>query len=63
MIWRTSRRTFDLGGRGVIMGILNVTPDSFSDGGKFFTIQTAGDQAKGMEDAGGCFQDGQERAV
>jgi dihydropteroate synthase len=29
MIWRTSRRTFDLANRGVIMGIVNVTPDSF----------------------------------
>lgn len=35
MIWRTSRRTFDLANRGIIMGIVNVTPDSFSDGGAF----------------------------
>jgi len=35
MIWRTSRRAFDLTDRGVIMGIVNVTPDSFSDGGIF----------------------------
>lgn len=35
MIWQTSRRTFDLANRGVIMGIVNVTPDSFSDGGTF----------------------------
>lgn len=35
MIWQTSRRTFDLASRGVIMGIVNVTPDSFSDGGTF----------------------------
>ncbi len=33
MIWRTNRRTFNLGSRGLIMGILNTTPDSFSDGG------------------------------
>lgn len=31
--WRTSRRVIDLSGRPLIMGILNVTPDSFSDGG------------------------------
>lgn len=31
--WRTSRRTLDLSGRPLIMGILNITPDSFSDGG------------------------------
>jgi dihydropteroate synthase len=35
MIWQTNRRTFDLTSRGVIMGIVNVTPDSFSDGGTF----------------------------
>jgi len=33
MIWQTSRRAFDLTHRGVIMGVINVTPDSFSDGG------------------------------
>ncbi len=32
---RTSRRTITLGERTLIMGILNVTPDSFSDGGRF----------------------------
>jgi dihydropteroate synthase len=41
MIWQTSRRTFDLGERGVIMGILNVTPDSFSDGGNYIDAETA----------------------
>ncbi|MDQ6703433.1 MAG: dihydropteroate synthase [Pseudomonadota bacterium] len=35
-----------LGTRAVIMGILNVTPDSFSDGGKFFTVDAAMKQAK-----------------
>jgi dihydropteroate synthase len=34
-------RTFDWGSRTYIMGVLNVTPDSFSDGGKFQTIDTA----------------------
>ena len=34
------------------MGILNVTPDSFSDGGKFFTPTQAVEQALRMEDAG-----------
>jgi dihydropteroate synthase len=35
MIWRTNRREFDLTRRGMIMGVINVTPDSFSDGGSF----------------------------
>ncbi len=41
MIWRTARHTFDLTRRGLIMGVLNVTPDSFSDGGRFFDPQRA----------------------
>jgi dihydropteroate synthase len=36
----------------LIMGILNVTPDSFSDGGNFYTVQAAVDRAKQLEDAG-----------
>lgn len=36
----------------LIMGILNVTPDSFSDGGNFYTVQSAVDRAKQLEDAG-----------
>ena len=39
-IWRTSRRVIDLS-KPVLMGILNVTPDSFSDGGRFFDRGTA----------------------
>ena len=35
-----------IGTRPIIMGILNVTPDSFSDGGKFQTLETAVEQAK-----------------
>jgi dihydropteroate synthase len=41
MIWRTSRRAFDLTHRGVIMGVINVTPDSFSDGGSFHNAEAA----------------------
>lgn len=33
--------TLELGPRTCIMGIVNVTPDSFSDGGKYFSIDTA----------------------
>jgi dihydropteroate synthase len=35
MLWRTPHRTFDLAHRGLIMGVVNVTADSFSDGGQF----------------------------
>ena len=40
MLWRTSRFEIDLT-RPQVMGIVNVTPDSFSDGGKFFASSTA----------------------
>lgn len=33
--WRLRTRTLELGVRTLVMGILNVTPDSFSDGGRF----------------------------
>ena len=38
-------KTLELGKRTLIMGILNVTPDSFSDGGKYYILQTALDHA------------------
>jgi dihydropteroate synthase len=38
-------RTFDLAQRSLLMGIVNVTPDSFSDGGLFFSRTAAIDQA------------------
>lgn len=39
--WRIGDRIVDLCGRSLIMGVLNVTPDSFSDGGKFFETEEA----------------------
>lgn len=39
--WRLRRREFELGRRTLIMGILNVTPDSFSDGGVFLDCRHA----------------------
>ncbi len=35
MIWKTRRYALDLTQQSVVMGILNTTPDSFSDGGKY----------------------------
>ena len=40
-----------------IMGILNVTPDSFSDGGDFFSIAAALEQARRMVDEGAAIID------
>ncbi len=39
--WKLRSRELALGERTVIMGVLNVTPDSFSDGGKFFASEKA----------------------
>jgi dihydropteroate synthase len=43
---------FDFSKRTYIMGILNITPDSFSDGGLFYTKDTAVDHALKMYDEG-----------
>ncbi len=40
-IWKIAGRCIDVSHRGMIMGVLNVTPDSFSDGGKFFSAGQA----------------------
>ena len=46
--WKLARRTLALGRRTLIMGVLNVTPDSFSDGGKFFDLESAAARAAEM---------------
>src|ERR1700678_4342486 len=43
--WSLRTRTIPLGERTIIMGILNVTPDSFSDGGHFYSPAHATDRA------------------
>ena len=39
--WKVDGNVIDLTSRGMIMGVLNVTPDSFSDGGEFFATEAA----------------------
>lgn len=45
-------KTLDLGSRTIIMGILNITPDSFSDGGDYNSPEQALERAKMFLDAG-----------
>lgn len=45
-------RTLPLGKRTLVMGILNVTPDSFSDGGRYLNVEDALNRAREMVDAG-----------
>jgi dihydropteroate synthase len=39
--WKLARRSLPYGERTLVMGVLNVTPDSFSDGGEFFSLDRA----------------------
>ena len=57
MIWKTNGRNLDLSTRARVMGILNVTPDSFSDGGKFDAPGTALVHARRMVSEGAAIID------
>ncbi|MGA0844955.1 MAG: dihydropteroate synthase [Luteolibacter sp.] len=48
MIWKCNRRSLDLTRHARVMGILNVTPDSFSDGGLHWTLDAAMRHARRM---------------
>jgi dihydropteroate synthase len=50
--WELPRHTLKLGARTLVMGVINLTPDSFSDGGRNFTRRRAWESAERM------FQDG-----
>jgi dihydropteroate synthase len=49
--WRTARRALPLG-RASVLGILNITPDSFSDGGRHHAVEDAVRAARRMKDDG-----------
>lgn len=51
MILTANNKSLDLS-QPQVMGILNVTPDSFSDGGKYHSLNSALNQAQRMIDAG-----------
>jgi len=50
--WSLGTRTLELGKRTLIMGIVNVTPDSFSDGGLYLDSEKAIDHALRLLDEG-----------
>ncbi len=52
MHWRLADNTIDLGARALLMGVLNVTPDSFSDGGRFLDPGAAVSHGLAMLEAG-----------
>ena len=52
LFWKLKRRELQLGDRTLLMAILNVTPDSFSDGGKFLDPDRAYARALELEEQG-----------
>ena len=50
--WEVDGNILDLTNRGMIMGVLNVTPDSFSDGGEFFAHEAAVEHGAAMARSG-----------
>ncbi|HKX25275.1 MAG TPA: dihydropteroate synthase, partial [Actinomycetota bacterium] len=50
--WRVGPRTLECGPRTLVMGILNVTPDSFSDGGRFLDHERAVEHGLRMVEEG-----------
>lgn len=50
--WRLKQREIVLGDRTLLMGVLNVTPDSFSDGGQYSDPDRAFARALELEDEG-----------
>src|ERR1051325_7056150 len=50
--WNLGTRALELGRRTLVMGVLNVTPDSFSDGGLYFEPGTAVERGLRLFDEG-----------
>ena len=51
-VWGLPRHTLKLGARTLVMGVINLTPDSFSDGGRWFTRKRSWDNAERMSQDG-----------
>ena len=50
--WQVGGKVIDLTQRALLMGVLNVTPDSFSDGGEFFATEAAVKHGLAMAESG-----------
>jgi dihydropteroate synthase len=51
-LWQLRTRTLEVGRRTLVMGIVNVTPDSFSDGGLYFSAEKAVEHTLALVDEG-----------
>ena len=52
LVWRCRDRAIEIGDAALVMGVVNVTPDSFSDGGRFLEPAAAIEQARRLLDQG-----------
>ena len=60
-IYKCGSRTLEFGKKTLIMGILNLTPDSFSDGGRYTDVDAAVDQcARMIREGADCIDIGAE---
>ena len=60
-IYKCGNRTLEFGKKTLIMGILNLTPDSFSDGGRFNNVDAAVDRCAVMiKEGADCIDIGAE---
>ena len=60
-IYKCGSRTLEFGKKTLIMGILNLTPDSFSDGGRYTDVDAAVDQcARMIREGADCIEFGAE---
>ena len=60
-IYKCGARTLEFGKKTLIMGILNLTPDSFSDGGRYTDVDAAVDQcARMIREGADCIDIGAE---
>lgn len=58
MLWKIAHNAaIDLSGAAILMGILNITPDSFSDAGSYMNLTNALTQAKTMRSEGAAIID------
>src|SRR5271170_253820 len=55
--WNVGSRVLELGRRTLIMGVVNVTPDSFSDGGLYIDAEKAVVRAEQLLDEGATIID------
>jgi len=61
--WNIGSRVLALGKRTLVMGVVNVTPDSFSDGGQFLDREKAVEHALRLLDETGTLEVGKSADV